>query len=295
VIDLRTLEVFYWVARLGGFGRAADKLHTTQPAVSARIAALEAQFNTRLLDRDRGSRPALTARGAELLGYAERILALQAEAVAALTAAAELCGIVRLGTSETIVHTWLAALVRRLHAAYPRLTLDITVDVSGALREALRAGEIDVALLLGPLSLPEARNLPLCDYPLAWVASPELALPPGPLALTAISRWPILTYARNTRPYAQVAALFRRADLPPARISANSSLASIVRMALDGIGIAVIPPAVIGTELADGRLVPLDVAAGLDPLRFTATYLLPGDGLVEPVARLAQIVAAETP
>ena len=51
MIDLRTLEVFYWVVKLGGFGRAAEKLHTTQPAGSGRIAQREQSFSIRLLDR----------------------------------------------------------------------------------------------------------------------------------------------------------------------------------------------------------------------------------------------------
>ena len=149
MIDPRTLEVFYWVVQLGGFRRAAEKLRTTQPAVSSRIAALEARLGASLLDRNRRRRVALTPRGTELLAYAERILALQGEMMAALADPAGLRGTVRLGTSETIVHTWLSALIRRVHEVHPSVTLDISVDISLNLREALVKGEVDVALLLG--------------------------------------------------------------------------------------------------------------------------------------------------
>jgi DNA-binding transcriptional LysR family regulator len=44
MVDLRSLEVFFWVVKLGGFGRAAERLHMTQPAVSGRISQIEAHF-----------------------------------------------------------------------------------------------------------------------------------------------------------------------------------------------------------------------------------------------------------
>jgi DNA-binding transcriptional LysR family regulator len=50
-VDLRSLEVFFWVVKLGGFGRAAERLRMTQPAVSGRISQIEARFGVRLLDR----------------------------------------------------------------------------------------------------------------------------------------------------------------------------------------------------------------------------------------------------
>ncbi|MEK9970028.1 MAG: LysR family transcriptional regulator, partial [Ferrovibrio sp.] len=75
--DLRNLETFVWVAHLGGFRAAADKLNTTQPAVSQRIALLESEFGVKLFDREpRGI--ALTPKGNELLPYAERMLQLHA-------------------------------------------------------------------------------------------------------------------------------------------------------------------------------------------------------------------------
>ena len=52
MIDLRNLETFVWVAQLGGFRSAADKLNTTQPAISARIALLEDELGVKLFDRE---------------------------------------------------------------------------------------------------------------------------------------------------------------------------------------------------------------------------------------------------
>lgn len=293
MIDLRTLGVFFWVARLGGFRRAAERLHTTQPAVSGRIAALEAALGARLLDRDRRRAVALTPKGVALLGYAERLLALHGEMVAAVGDPSGLRGTVRLGTSETIVHTWLSALARRLHEVYPLVTLDISVDISPSLRDALLGGELDVALLLGPVSAPRVRNVPLCSYELAFVARPDLPVGPEPLDLAALARWPMITYSRDTGPYRQLAELFRGPGLAAPRLFANASLASIVRMALDGIGVGVIAPAAIAGELRSGALRRLRTEARLRPLAFTAAYAdTPGNEVAAAVARLAGEVAA---
>jgi DNA-binding transcriptional LysR family regulator len=293
MIELRTLETFYWVARLGGFRRAAEKLNTTQPAVSARIQQLEQAFNTRLIDRDK-RHSALTPKGVELFAYAERMLALRTEMIMAVTEAGSLRGTVRLGLSETIVHTWLARLVKRLHEQYPAITLEISVDVSANLRDALLAGELDVALLLGPVGASKIKNLPLCRYPMAWIAHPDLPLGEGPLTLAQLAAWPIMTYSRQTRPYREVTELFARVEVPRPRFFANSSLASIVRMTLDGIGISAIPPAVIADELAAGRLRVLAAETNLPPLAFTASFLdQPDNALAAIVARLAESIAAE--
>jgi DNA-binding transcriptional LysR family regulator len=298
VIDPRSVEVFYWVVVLGGFRRAAEKLATTQPAVSARVAGLEAALGARLLDRGQRRRISPTPAGLQLMAYAERLLALQDEMRAAFLAPAALRGTVRLGVAETIVHTWLGTLVQRLHEAYPLIELDIVVEISAVLRASLLAGEVDVALLLGPVAAAGVRDLPLDEHPLGWIARPGL-LPAGRLGLDVLSRHPIITYARQTAPYQQVRDLFgnrtREGGAAP-RIFANASLASIVRMVLDGIGIGVIAPGAIQVELDSGALILLDAEPVLAPLRFTASWReTAGSGLAAAVARLAMDVATHQP
>lgn len=292
MIDFRNLETFFWVARLGSFRRTAEKLNTTQPAISARIAQLEANLDVQLIDRE-GRRAALTAKGVELLGYVEQLLALRDEMVLAVTDADSLKGTVRLGLSETIVHTWLPRLVKELYQRHPQITLEISVDVSVNLRETLLEGQLDLALLLGPISAPNVTNVPLCSYPIAWVASPDLVGDNEPLTLSALAQWPIITYSRASRPYHQLIELFKQNKVPGVRVFGNSSLSSIVRMTMDGIGISAIPPTVVQEELTSGRLRLLPTDTALPDLVFTATYVnTPNNSLAILVASIAQEVAA---
>jgi DNA-binding transcriptional LysR family regulator len=291
--DIRSLETFYWVAQLGSFRGASERLHTTQPAVSVRIAALEEELGGRLFDR--GPRVAtLTAKGRLLLDYAERFLRLRAEMLRVVAEPGALSGVVRLGVSETIVHTWLSRFIERVHSTYPKVTLDIEVDVSPVLRDALVEHQIDLAFMLGPVSEPTITNLELCRYPLAFVASPALAIGAGPATLESLAGVPVITYPKTTRPYLALRQILSRSDLPTPRIYSNSSLSTIVRMALDGIGISVIPPVVVEAELARGdlRIVPTDIA--LPQLGFTACYAAnPDETPAEPLARLACTIASE--
>ena len=127
MIELRGIETFYWVATLGGFRAAADKLHTSQPAISQRIAQLESSLGTRLLDRDtRGVR--LTVKGQSLLAHAERMLQMKHDMLLVARAQNAFRGRLCIGVVETIVQTWLPALLERVHLSFPDLVLELEVE-----------------------------------------------------------------------------------------------------------------------------------------------------------------------
>lgn len=299
-LDLRSLEVFYWVAQLGSFRGAAVRLNTSQPAVSQRIAALEEMLGAPLLLR--GTRSArLTPKGRELLAYAERFLTLSDELATTFSTASAFSGIVRIGLAETLVHTWLPRFIERTRQLYPEITLDIEVDVTSGLAPALVGGRLDLGFMIGPSRLPELQEFPLCDYPLALVASPGLSLPgldaplrPGmAVPREVLAGAAFITFPIGTLPYRTVRAYFDRGAGRRPMVFSNSSLASIVRMTLDRLGVSVIPPAVIAEHLARGELITLATDMALPKLSFVAA-IRPGptQSVFEALAHLAQTVAA---
>jgi DNA-binding transcriptional LysR family regulator len=292
--EIRSLEIFYWVAKLKSFRGAAERLHTTQPAVSQRVAALEAELGLKLFERAARS-VSLTPKGRELLDYAERMLRLRADMMRAVAAPAALSGLMRLGVSETIVHTWLARFIEKVNATYPGIVLDIVVDVSPNLRDALVLHELDLAFLLGPVSQPGMSNYELCRYPIAFVVRADTDLGPEPVPLATLTERPIITFPKTTRPYMALRELLSRSDAAPPRIFSNSSLSTIVKMTEDGIGISAIPPIVIQRELQSGALRIVRTAIDLPELAFTASLPVTPDGLLaEPVAQLAIEIAAQS-
>jgi DNA-binding transcriptional LysR family regulator len=291
MVDFKSIETFLWVVKLGSFRGAGEKLNTTQPAISQRIAQLEGELGVKLLNRDhRAASP--TASGRQLMIYAEKLIGLRSEMIAAIGDPGAMRGVLRLGVAETLVHTWLPRLIKRVNTAYPHLSLEIEVDITPNLSARLLAQEIELAFALGPVTASGVRHRVLCDYPIGFLASPALGLGHGPLTVRELAQFPIITFPRKTQPYEIVRALFNRPDLPPIRLHASASLATVIHMAIEGLGIAVIPTAIVESQLSQGQLQLLPTDFSLAPLIFSASWLASPDIVaVELVADLASQIA----
>src|SRR5947207_25559 len=104
--DFKAIETFMWVVTLGSFRGAAQKLNTTQPAISQRIAQLESEVGVKLLQRDR--RMVLpTPDGRQMLVYAEKLIGLRSEMLAVVGDQSAMRGAMRLHASAslgTVIH-----------------------------------------------------------------------------------------------------------------------------------------------------------------------------------------------
>lgn len=294
-MNLKRLETFIWVATLGSFRKTAERQFTTQPAISSRIAALEAELGVKLFERDGGPGPvSLTAKGQELLPYAEKVILMSEQLLKRADNSQTLSGILRLGVSETIVHTWLPELFSGLHTRMPKLDVELTVDTTNNLRAGLLDRSLDIAFLMGPISAPLITNQELCTFPLIWAASPVLDLPDRLLTPEELTQWPIITYARNTKPFAEISHRFRQLDGQPPRFFTSSSLAACHRLTLDGVGISTLPRVMISKELTEGRLKEVNATWMPSKLDFTASYPMQSScALIDPVVELAIRVAKE--
>ena len=272
MINLRTLEIFYWAAKLKSFSRAAEKLNTTQPTVSQRIGALEETFGKELLNR--ATKPvSLTSAGRRVLQHAEMILRqverLKQEFDLPKTAPRT----IRLGVSETIVQTWLSSFLETSMQQFPNIDFEISVDVTAALLRALTDGELDMTFMLGPSNIDGLACHHLVDYEMKFYAAPGL-IADDRLLPEHIVQWPVLTYPRNAFPYSYIRELLFRASEGRPRIFTNSSLSTIERMAIDGIGVALVAEGVFSPSLGQGHLVPLESDMDLPLLQCFSVYLM---------------------
>jgi DNA-binding transcriptional LysR family regulator len=219
---------------------------------------------------------------------------LRSEMMAAVGDRSAMRGVLRLGVAETIVHTWLPKLIKSVNEAYPNLSLEIEVDITPNLRARLMAQEIELAFLIDAPATANVRSRALCGYPIGFLASPSLGLGGGRLTVQELAKHPIITFPRKTQPYEVVRSLFNRPELPPIRLHASASLATVIHMAIEGLGIAVIPTAIVQNELADGRLQLLSTNLQMSPLTFCASWLASSDTVaVELVADLAGQLAQD--
>jgi DNA-binding transcriptional LysR family regulator len=291
--DFKHLETFVWVVTLGSFRGAATKLNTTQPAISQRIAHLEEELGIKLLQRDKHA-TSPTSAGRQLMIHAEKILELRSAMLSAIRDRSALKGVLRLGVAETIVHTWLTRFIAKLNNEYPNLSLEIEVDITSNLRARLLAQEIDLAFLVGPLTASTVRNRILCEYPIAFLASPSLGLGNGIQTVHDLARFPIITFPRKTQPYELVRSLFNKPDVPSILLHASASLATVIHMAIEGLGIAVIPTVIVEREINDGRLQLLKTDLHVPNLIFAASWLASPDTLaIELAAEIAATLAQE--
>ena len=217
-ISLKQLEAFIWVVDLGSFRKAADRLNTTQPNISSRIASLESELGVTLMERDAGS-VRLTSKGQELLDHARDVLRATDNLIEVANQDALIDGQLRLGVTEMIIHTWMREFLRVLKDRYPKITVELTVDLSANLEKDLFERALDLAFQSGPFSMQTSGNVELGIYPMIWIASPEIGLHQGEaVSVEDLVSFPILTHARGTAPHKEIAQHFATRRNPAARI-----------------------------------------------------------------------------
>lgn len=185
-MDTAHLEAFVMVADLGSFTRAAARLRLSQPCVTTRLQALEAEVGTRLLNRlYRSVSP--TPAGLELLPLAHDILRLTrlARAVSSDDKALPR-GRISLGAVESLMTCRVLPVVAHLSRSYPALEVEVSRVVSDECGAELRAGRLDCALVVVGVPEPASgleRHVmgvePLCvlaspNHPLATEGEPTL-------------------------------------------------------------------------------------------------------------------------
>ncbi|MDH1102568.1 LysR family transcriptional regulator [Pseudomonas mosselii] len=260
-MNLRFLETFVWVARLRSFRLTAEKLFTTQASVSSRIAALEADLGVKLLLRDsRGV--SLTPEGAKVLEYAERMLDTAKAMKQSLDSDRAKTGRIRLGVMDTVIHTWMSALVAELGERYPQVEIELVADTALNLREQLQKGFLDVILQTDLLREQSIRSHDLARYPMGWIVAAGSPHHRTYASLAELGRERIVTFSKNSRPHQEVLGLLQAAGAEAPRLNCVNSVAAITRLLRDGFGIGALPPALVDGELSRGELVLLE---GLQP------------------------------
>ena len=291
-LNIEQLCTFLEVVRLGGVRKAAQSLNVTQPAVSARIKSLEDSLAVSLFYRSSAGL-SLTKRGEMLIRYAEQFEHLSEQVTANIIAPDAIEQQLRLGVAETVAQSWLPDFVSALHHRFPKVGIEIDVDVSTNLRERLLDREIDLAILLGPVSEATITNIILPGFDMAWYVASDTSSPDGDDGNLIATR-PVITFARNTRPYRELKrALFERVG-PRVQIFSSSSLSACFRLVEAGLGVAALPQ-VLGHELvARGALRTFDPGWLPSPLQFTASYLGdPKSHVVEIAGQLALATACD--
>ena len=261
IMELRHLRYFVAVAEELHFRRAAERLHVAQPAVSEQIRKLEDELGVRLFDRTQRN-VALTDAGAALLTEAHRVLR-QAEAARLAARSASNRPGLRIGYVPTALLASIPRTLRRLIAAMPTLQTTMEPGCGLELVDAVRAGELDVAVVSLPTPTAGVRVTALGEQRAVAVfpVGHEHAVKPQ-VRLEQIAPERIVVLPRDAdRPfYDGVLAACCAAGISPTLIEMPDGQVDRLLLAVAaGAGMAVLPECV-SERYADAgvRFVPLD-------------------------------------
>lgn len=248
-ITLRQLRYFQALARTGHFGRAAALCAVSQPALSMQIRDLERELGVPLVERRPGG-AVLTPTGQDIATRATEILRqVQSLGDLADSRAAVLSGGLSLGVIPTIAPYLLPSTLEQITRTYPDLDLRIRESRTETLVADLLAGGLDLLLLALPIDHPEIDTLPLFDDPFVLAAPLQSKGLPPVLStddLLSESRVLLLEEGHCFRDHAlDVCERHQRGEIDT---MGASSLATIVRMVANGMGVTLLPQISVATE-----------------------------------------------
>lgn len=167
-LDLTALRAFMVTADTGGVTRAASLLNLTQSAVSMQIKRLEEALGLTLFLRA-ARKLALSPEGEQLLSYGRRMLALNDEALSALSNACE--GEIRLGVPHDVVYPAIPGILRRMAQCYPRVRINLVSSFTLLMKQDFAKGGFDVIITTEDVPDPAAEVL--SSRGLVWVGASD--------------------------------------------------------------------------------------------------------------------------
>ena len=287
------LEGFLEIARRRNMSRAAETLHVTQPALTARIQALEAQLGMPLFERShRGMR--LTDAGRAFLPYAERAAeALDAGRILVGEHARGEAGQLTIGTAPAVGAYVLPGLLARYVERFAGIRLVVRTGHSEETAELVARGELDIGLIR-ELHHPGIVVQALYEDELLLVVPPSHGfVGQGGIDVEQLADATLVLLDKTSSYYDLTNALFRAAGLAPRSIIELDNIEAAAQVVRQGLGVALLPVTAVAGDLARGalRAIPMH---GVQPTRRSIVAIRRAttvDGVTPPVQAFLDVLA----
>ena len=258
-MELDQVETFLAVATFGGFHRAAEALRVSQPAVSARIKALEQSLGVPLFERG-GPELALSPAGRALRPHAEQLLRAAALARQAVHELRPLTGgALQVAAGLSICQYFLPDVLKHFQEKHPRIMVTVRSGHSKEVLELVLSGEAEIGIARS-LHHPELETLSLREDPLLLirrtVQKPKL---PRRARLEEVATWPLIFYDRNSSDWMLSHGMFRRSGLVPNVVLEVEAIETAKKMVERGLGLAFLPHLAVARELRRGTLMAVEI------------------------------------
>jgi DNA-binding transcriptional LysR family regulator len=268
-MNIRQLETFIRITEHGSFAAAAKALFTTQSTVSARIRELEAYIGVDLFDRS-GHRAHLTPRGLELLPYARQMVGIASEMNFRIGDRKAISGVLRIGVVGLVAYTWFPKLMDALRAKFPKVAFTIDVSLTRVLIDRLRAGDLDLAIVAGPVAEPNLESHSLGYDEFVWMASPRLKIPQRTLTPSDLQRWPVLSLSEESHHHPVIERWFHDNGATYRPAAACNNMTVIAGLTMAGLGVCLLPRLCYGKDVKAGRLRVLETRPKIPHVEFVA-------------------------
>ncbi|MBN8283013.1 LysR substrate-binding domain-containing protein [Zoogloea sp.] len=249
-MDLSDLRMFRTIIEAGSLTRAAEQLHTVQSNVTTRLRQLEEDLGTPLFDRI-NRRLVITPAGTLLAGYAEKLLSLAEEARDAVRRADQPEGLLRLGAMETTAAARLPGVIAAFRRAYPRVELRLRTAPTPTLVQEVLTHQLDAALVSGPLVHPELECRAVVLEELVLISAADWAPIEKASDLARHGPVELFTFREGCSYRQRLFEWLQREGIPIARSSEFGTFEAILGCVAAGMGISLVPRAVIGPHLGD--------------------------------------------
>ena len=271
MITLKQLEAMHWIFELGTFERAANRLNTTQSAVSKRIQELEAAAGFAIFDRSqRGAR--LTEQGEHLLTLGQEMLQLQERMLGLRDGGTMPARRLRLGVTELSTLTWLPRLISALGEQYPMLVIEPDVDTSRDLYVRLQDDDLDLIIIPDAFADPQITTIHLADVANAWLARPGVVKQRKTLALEELATYPLLTQGRRSGSGLLVNRWLKAQGVSFPRTISCDHLTAVLGLTVAGLGVGYLPKHCFRSLVDEGKLVVVPTRPRLPPVPYAAMY-----------------------
>lgn len=248
-MNLTDLRVFQAVAHTSSITRAAALLHRVPSNITTRIQQLEGDLDVSLFIRE-GKRFQLSPQGKVLLDYATRLLALAEEARGAMHDEVPR-GVLNLGAMESTAAIRLPSLLGQMHERYPDLSVELRTGAPRPLTARVLSGELDAALVAEPVSDPRLEIM------LAYIEDLVIIGPqdhPPIRSARDLRTGTLLAFEPDCPHRQRLEAWCARDNVAPQRIVEVGSYHAILGCCVAGMGVALIPAAVLDTYTERARL-----------------------------------------
>jgi len=267
-MELRQLEAFLAVAECGHFGRAAERLFLTQPALSSRVQSLEQELGEQLFVRGRLG-AALTDAGHAFLPHARRVFAVLREGQGAIEALrAGEAGRLGIAASSSTCNYVLPPVLRRFLEAHPQVEVTVRTDRTDAIERQVLAREAHLGIAPAGDPHPALVREPLYADPIVCVVAPTSPLArPGRVPISEVAAQPILLFNQPASFRAITEGIFAAASLTPRTRMELDNFETTRRMVIEGLGVAFLPRVSVAQAIARGLVAEITIADVVLPAR----------------------------